>query len=910
MRKLITLTIFLLFVSQALASDFSLGVKFFKDGLYSLASKTFQENIGNLKGEAFKKYYRFAYLSFLKTGNFEGLAALVNYWKENLPNFHPGELLAIEVLIRVHDGEKIANAVDMEKLLSLPIDEKISFFKVLSNFPLKREDLFYVLKVASQDVDLKGALRESGFLKEALHRAVEEEDYQLMDQIFDVFGKWFTSKEETLEYVKYLERKKRFADALVEAEKLYKKFPADDTKLELARVLFLNKKYDEALKLLDSPKTEEEKYLKAWCLFKLGRYKEIPSTIGIDVSKPELPDKLKALLSFYEGKFDLKLLEKYYPDLYVKAVLFSFSDQLPEEGNPHDLGYLYYERGMYGKALSFLEKAVQNSSNSYLLPRTLFLIGKLGSFNKDVANVVYTQLMSSFQDTPYYREAIVPAAESFLYAGNTVVAIKLLNYAEKQLGVKSREVYSLLGRAYMNSGDYRKAANNFLKIKNIHGEDSALLAKALFEISKKKRSFSVLKRALDRGDVFPEVNGGRLIYLSRVLGRESELKKVRFGTDLVKVMAALASGDVKGLEKDIQKFKGKEKIAASLYLALHFEKSTPKRAAEFVTYAFGSAVDPEIEEFFKKYLNYLTYVSGDYEPLFLNDPKFVAYNPENSITGVDTLISKAQEYMEGGEFSKAYGLLKLALERASSDSVKRKIVLQLVSIDLKQKLFNRALADVSLLPIETQEDRDLASYLKFKTLLAQGKLIDAFDVAKRIKNLDSIPSSEKPFLLAKLANYYKLTGNKDRAYELAKQLISSKDLKGVNYDDLVRLAIFLEKEGHLKEADAFISEAMRKASKRGQKVESLFWKAAIQAELGNTDEAILNYMKIAYEYPGVEPWSSTAIYRAAQLFEKKGDLKQALKLYRKVVKLKAGTKEGEVAAEKVKSLLQRLKKEE
>jgi len=69
-------------------------------------------------------------------------------------------------------------------------------------------------------------------------------------------------------------------------------------------------------------------------------------------------------------------------------------------------------------------------------------------------------------------------------------------------------------------------------------------------------------------------------------------------------------------------------------------------------------------------------------------------------------------------------------------------------------------------------------------------------------------------------------------------------------------------------------------------------------------------MKIAYEYKDVEPWASTALYRAAQLFEEKGDYRQALKLYRRVSSLKRGTKEGEVAAEKVKSLLQKLGREE
>ena len=200
--------------------------------------------------------------------------------------------------------------------------------------------------------------------------------------------------------------------------------------------------------------------------------------------------------------------------------------------------------------------------------------------------------------------------------------------------------------------------------------------------------------------------------------------------------------------------------------------------------------------------------------------------------------------------------------------------------------------------------------MKFKILLAQGKLVEAFDSAKKIKSLKNIPEGDRELLTAKLANYYKLTGDKEKTLKLVEELLKSGKLSRIDYDDLVRLAIFLQKENRLKEAEAFINEALKKAKTKQQKVESLFWKASIQAERGDIDGAILNYMKIAYEYPGVEPWASTAVYRAAGLFEKKGDLRQALKLYRKVVKMKAGTKEGEVAAEKVKSLLQRLQEEE
>ena len=904
------LALSLIFYTTAFASDFNLGVKLYRDGLYSLAAKTFSENLEKLSPEEFKKFYQVIYQSFLKSTDYEDLKKFVNYWEKNFPDFNKGELLALKTVLELHSKKPIQKVINQNELLKLSINNKVQFFKTLLDYPLSSDDLFYIVNISSKNTDLKGALKESGFLKKTLQTALEKNDYRLIDLIFDNYGKWFSSPEEILEYVKYLERKKRFPEALVEAEKLYKNYPSDNVRIELARVYYLNGKYQEALQTLKDLNSKEAKYLKAWCYFKLGHPEKIPEIIGLNVSKPEIPDKLKVLLDFFRCNFHFEKLKKLYPELYPKASIFSLRAEVPEEvGSYHDLGYIYYERGLYRKALSYLEKAVQNPSDKLLMPRTLYLLGKLGSFNTEVASVVYTQLMKSYQNTPFYREAILSAARTYLYSGNTVLSVKLLKYAENQLGLKTDEVKKLLGLGYTNEKDFKKGALYLSRVSFKDGDTNTFLAFDLFQIGDRKRAYEVLKNHLKTNGLYPEVNGGRLVYLSKLLQKESDLKKFHFTSPSVQLMAAITSNNIKEVEKLLPQLSGNEKIAAALYLSLTYEKSAPDRAMEYLTVIFNHSTDEVISNFARQTINHLAFKSGNFEPVLFNDPQFIAYNPENGITSVDTLISKAEDYISTENYGKAYGLLKLALERTTSDEIRKRIIEKLVDIDLKEKNYRRALKDVELLPDRNQSDKDLKNFLQFKIFLKLGRLVDAYTVAQSIKDINNVPENERNSFLAKLANYYKLMGDKEKASTIVDKLVNSGNLSTIDYDDLIRLTIFSEKEGKLDEAEKLINEAIKKAKTKDQKVESLFWKASIQAEKGNIDEAILNYMKINYEYSDVEPWASTSLYRAAQLFEEKGDYKQALKLYQKVVKLKQGTKEGEVAAEKVKSLLQKMKKE-
>ena len=868
--------------------------------MYALAAKTFEGTLGSLSSEEFEKYYRYMLFSFLKSKDYKGLRELVEVWKKKFPDFKRGERLAVEAVLALNKGKLPEQA--FKGLESLPIEEKISYFKVLLLAEIPRMAEVYLVQLAQKDLEVKGALKDSGLLERFLKDGTSNNDRKLVDLIFDTYGRWFSSPKEALQYVKYLERKKRYPEALVEAKKLFQKFPSEEARVELARAYYLNGQFQKAAKLLENPKTLEEKYLLAWSLYKLGSVSEIPKIIGLDVSKPEKPEKLKVLEDFYKADFDLEGLKKFFPELYAKALLFSFSTSVPKEGSPADLGYSYYEKGLYGEAEEQLKEAIQNPTGGLLTARTLYLLGKVGTVNAEVGNVVYNQLMSDYQNTPYYKAAVVDAARIYLLHGNPRVAVKLLEYFRSQFAKNDKRVLKLLGTAYFNLGDFKRAERYLKKLED--GESLTLLAFCQYQVGDREGALKTLKRELKTSLLFPEVNGGRLVFLSKELGKTKGITDYPLLTSTTKAMAAVVSGNVNFAEKIFAALPQREKIALSLFLTSFYEKKDPQRAMFYLTVLLNQSSSEEVERYAKQYINYLAYKSGNFEPLLFNDPYFIAYNPENVGADAETLLSKASDYEKAGEYGKAYGLLKIALSRVASQELKDAIAERLATIDLKQKNFKRAVSDASLIG-----DKDLRNFLLFKILLKEGRLVDAYAAAQNVKDIGKVPESERGFFLAKLAHYYKLVGKEERALQLVGELLKGGYLKGSSYDDLVTLGILAQDKGRLEVAEKLIGEAVVKAKTKEQKAESLFWKASLEAKKGNLDAALIDFMKVAYELK-VEPWSSTSLYKAAQLLEEKGQYQQAVKLYKKVAEMKKGTKQGEAAEERVKSLLQRLKKEE
>ena len=87
----------------------------------------------------------------------------------------------------------------------------------------------------------------------------------------------------------------------------------------------------------------------------------------------------------------------------------------------------------------------------------------------------------------------------------------------------------------------------------------------------------------------------------------------------------------------------------------------------------------------------------------------------------------------------------------------------------------------------------------------------------------------------------------------------------------------------------------RESLSRPMQAEILFWLGEGEHSLRNYDAALDFYLRLAYEYPKEPMWPTVAMYRAAMIYELKGNFEPAKKFLRTVIAT-ADTKEAKEAA--------------
>jgi tetratricopeptide (TPR) repeat protein len=903
--RLKTILAILILTVSAFASDVQLGLKLYKDGMYELSAKAFEKALISAEPSEIKDQVHLIASVFVKTGKFDDLAKLRDIWSFNFRNFRPGFLAGIDVILTIHQGKPIQSVVDKSFLSKFGLEERVDFFRAISIYNLNQTEELYLLKICNDDTEFKGAIVESGLVGKIANKAAKRKDYSLLDYLFDNYGKWLTGSDFKIEYIKFLERKGRNSEALVELEKLFKKNPADSVRFELARAYYLNGNYKEAIKVSSPLDTKEAKYLRAWSFYKLGDFNSIVRELSIDISKPNEPESISVFSRFLSGEIDPDKIREFYPSYYVRSLLFSFSDDNLPSGfkSSEELfytGYLFYEKGEFKSALSFLKKAVGNMKNPSLAPATLYLIGRLSSRNLDISSMIYREILNRYPNTPYYRSSLLPAAETFFLQGNFPAALKILRYAREQLKIECDELKKLIGLSYFYMGNYKRAVKELLSVRTKDFEVLNALSYSYFKIGEKKKSIAILREIVRRKLPFYNIAFGRLIFLSKEPGSSDFLKGISYPEDdLLKAMWVSVAGNVKDMKKVAGEIHGIVKVGLLNILAN--KESSPEDRIEAYSLMEMLAQRDDVEKFAHNMKVYLAFNSKSIEPLILNDPEFIAYNPANDISDVNSLIEKAKDYEESGQVLKAYGLYRLSLERLTDENQRLKVILKLIDLDLKQGNFKKALSDADLIQRKNTKLSDVYNFCMFRIYNYMGKTLKSYEFADKVADINNIPEEYRVNFAGKLASYYKLSGKREKALKLIGFLLE-KGLENVDYDDLVRLSIFADKEGKLDDAIALIKAAVKKAKTKEQKVESLFWLSSYNEKLGKEDKALIGYLKIYYEFNNVEPWASTSIYRAAEILEKKGDLNQALKLYRKVVEIKGNTDEGLKAKKKVRDL--------
>lgn len=161
----------------------------------------------------------------------------------------------------------------------------------------------------------------------------------------------------------------------------------------------------------------------------------------------------------------------------------------------------------------------------------------------------------------------------------------------------------------------------------------------------------------------------------------------------------------------------------------------------------------------------------------------------------------------------------------------------------------------------------------------------------------SMPTVEsQAMLLETKANLAVLTGDKATALDNFKKLLDTG--AEISDDSRLKLAFLLQQAGELSQGHDHLQILWEKHEElpSSMQAEILFWLGEGEQALGNNDNALDHYLKLAWQYPGETMWALTAMYRAALIYDKRGIYPPAQKLLKTVLK-NAETEKQRMAAQ-------------
>lgn len=173
--------------------------------------------------------------------------------------------------------------------------------------------------------------------------------------------------------------------------------------------------------------------------------------------------------------------------------------------------------------------------------------------------------------------------------------------------------------------------------------------------------------------------------------------------------------------------------------------------------------------------------------------------------------------------------------------------------------------------------------------------------------LDMVPEQpEDRRLLARrlevLADFQVAQEDMAAAYAAYQRLLET----GEPISDITRLkiAFLMQQLGDLEGGKENLLRLWEKKDTfdTAMQAEILFYLAEGEAALGNRDQALDHYLKLAWQYPQESMWALTAMYRSASIYEDRQEYEPAARLLRTVIKNAETTKQRDAAKARLESI--------
>ncbi len=154
---------------------------------------------------------------------------------------------------------------------------------------------------------------------------------------------------------------------------------------------------------------------------------------------------------------------------------------------------------------------------------------------------------------------------------------------------------------------------------------------------------------------------------------------------------------------------------------------------------------------------------------------------------------------------------------------------------------------------------------------------------KRVDPNEFGPEMHLKWLIAAV-EYDLAVGNETKALKAYNEILSSGG--ALPPEKELKLALLIQQKGDLKKAQAILERiwSNRDALNDELKAEILFWIAEGEQATGNKEEALKNYLELAYKFPEQNIWAVTAMYRVSMIYERKGQFETAKRFLNTVIK--------------------------
>lgn len=716
--------------------------------------------------------------------------------------------------------------------------------------------------------------------------------------------------------------------------------------------LYKKEKYKEALDYLEGlhdeakklPDSEVKDTVNASSrLIMLGEYAEAAELMEEALArfgKDPLHGELMLLLAeAYKGsgRDDLE-------ELTYREILKRYKDSIASKKALFSLGNISFKKGLFKESARYFRGYLEKDSlgaladeASYYLAESFFKLGEM-----EEAKNNYSSLIENYRHSDFLISSRLRLADIEALAGKYLNAAKLYSQLFGKAPSKDREdiIWKMAGfyrkaeafksahKAYRNyideypksdrvkdaniflgeidylAGNYKKGIKRFRKIVEAKEEGGFLPENALrlawgyIKLNQMPDALKILDLIIKKYPKSKE--SATAYYLKGWLAQEgNRLEKANkeYRKLLKKFDGTPVEEDVKWQIGVNQFILGDYKGAIKSFQ--RFSKDFPDsyRAGDIMIRKSYSAL-------------------GDFKGALESSPAFFDVSPDKTVD-LKKRCDEAIALFEVGSHRDALKLGTTIIERFPSQVYSARVMIMMGEVYLKKGMIKKATQYFLMVKdvLKVGLLRNFASFrlgdIAFKAKDFRGAVMELDGISPLLPSDSAALEELKVFidpshmmamtLYLRGSAYLRLNHVEKALNDYRKFLDEYPLLTGLSMERLKAGLIFQQHKDY-DQAIKSMRETISVADESKIKAEAQYWIGESYQGRGDLEQAIIEFLKVTYLYPGEGMWALTAKYMAAQAYQELGQFESAIKLFNKVAKESGDKRKREYARKKVKEL--------